>query len=114
MKTLTIAFLIFLPLSLYALEKDYQRPWRIAQGGTLEYRLDDQTRVDCLLPEYAVEVEFAHKWAESIGQSLFYAMKTDRKPGILLIVGEKDQRFIDRLTVVCQKYGIKLWTVKAK
>lgn len=52
----------------------------------MEYKLEDNTRVDCLTPDYAVEFDFASKWAESIGQSLYYAQKTKRKPAVVLIM----------------------------
>lgn len=76
MKMLTLLQRIFLSLSLLLAagcshaplhEKDYQRWWCEKHGGELEYRLPDNTRIDCLTNEYAVEVEYALKWAESIG-----------------------------------------------
>lgn len=79
-------------------------------GGRIEVRLDDGTRVDCLTSEYAVEVEFAQKWAESIGQSLYYAERTGKKPGVLLIMGKDDQRYLTRLETVAVKSNIKVWT----
>lgn len=94
-------------------EKDYQRHWCDKHSGELEYRLSDGTRVDCLTEEYAVEVEYAAKWAEAIGQSLFYAKMTGRKPGIVLIMNERgDERFAKRLRTVAGQEGIKVWTVK--
>ncbi len=94
-------------------EKDYQRYWCDKHNGELEYRLSDGTRVDCLTSEYAVEVEYAHKWAEAIGQSLFYAKMTGKKPGIVLIMREKgDERFAKRLRTVAGQEGIKVWTVR--
>lgn len=94
-------------------ERDYQKYWCDKHGGQLEYRLEDGTRVDCLTRDFAVEVEFAHKWAEAIGQSLFYGRMTDRRPGIVLIMREKgDERFLKRLRKVAGDDGIKVWTVK--
>ena len=48
--------------------------------------------------------------AESIGQSLYYADRTGRKPGVLLIMGEDDQRYLSRLETVAAKSKIKVWT----
>jgi hypothetical protein len=97
------------------LEMDYQRWWCERHGGTLEYRLPDGTRVDCLTKEYAVEVEYAAKWAESIGQALYYAQNTGRKPAVVLIVRDKnDGRFLKRLQYVAKEQGIKVWTVRPK
>ncbi len=67
-------------------EKYYQQQWCSAQGGVAEYRLDDGTRVDCLTDTHAVEVDFARKWAESIGQALYYGLQTGKRPGVLLIL----------------------------
>lgn len=94
-------------------EKDYQRHWCKKHQGELEYRLSDGTRVDCLTSEYAVEVEYAHKWAEAIGQSLFFAKMTGRKAGIVLIMTAKgDDRFARRLREVAVAEKIKVWTIR--
>lgn len=51
----------------------------------LEHRLSSGGRVDCLDSEYAIEVDYADKWAEAIGQSLYYAASTQRKPAVILL-----------------------------
>ena len=65
----------------------------------MEYKLDDKTRVDCLTKELAVEVDFAPKWHECIGQALYYGRKTKRIPACVLILenGDNDMRFLYRL-----------------
>ena len=61
------------------LEADY-RDFACKQlEGNIEYALDDGSRVDCLTDQYAIEFDFAKKWAEAIGQSLYYAEKTFSK-----------------------------------
>lgn len=96
-------------------EIDYQRYWCEKNHGELEHRLGDGARVDCLTGEYAVEVEYAHKWAEAIGQSLYYARMTGKKPGVVLIIRENgDQRFARRLRAVAQQQGIRVWTVRPR
>jgi len=71
--------------------------------------LDDYTRVDCLTKELAFEFDFAKKWYEAIGQSLYYSMKTDREAGIYLIVNTlEDNRYVHRARQICEKYNIKL------
>ncbi|BCB95842.1 hypothetical protein JZK55_07640 [Dissulfurispira thermophila] len=94
-------------------EKDYQKAWCEREHGIIEYVLDDQTRVDCLLPDYAVEFDFAPKWAESIGQSLYYGLKTNRQPGVVLILEhpDKDEKYLKRLNTVAMHYNIKVWTM---
>jgi len=94
-------------------EKDYQKYFCKILGGVTEYRLKDKTRVDCLLDDYAIEVDFAQKWAESIGQSLYYASQTSRKAAVLLIMEDniKDQKYLRRLEDVSQEHKIDIWTI---
>lgn len=66
-------------------EKFYQELVCEKLGGVFEYRLPDRTRVDCLTTMYAIEFDFAPKWAEAIGQSLYYASQTGRKAKAILI-----------------------------
>lgn len=97
-------------------EKVYQQTWCSERGGISEYVLDDGSRVDCLLDEYAVEFDFARKWAESIGQALYYGLKTGRQPAVVLIMETpgKDSRHLKRLEVVAKKYNLKIWTVEGR
>ena len=92
-------------------EKDYQRVWCSASGGTTEYVLPDKARVDCVTETHAIEFDFAQKWAESIGQSLYYGKKLNKQPGIVLIVenGTKDAKYINRLKTVAEDSNISLW-----
>ncbi len=76
--------------------------------GKIEYRLPDKTRVDCLTDEYAIEVDWAKKWAEGIGQTLYYASITNKKPAVALIVAEGEERFVKRLTTVANEFDIKV------
>jgi hypothetical protein len=91
------------------LEKEYQEVWCAKAGGVTEVVLNDNARVDCETDEYAIEFDFASKWAESIGQALYYGIKTGKKPGVVLIEEKKDQRFRDRLKIVSNKYKIHVW-----
>ena len=92
-------------------ERHYQTQLCNDLDGQMEFVLQDRTRVDCLTDEYAIEVDFAKKWAESIGQSLFYADMTDKKPAIGIIVGKKDSRFLKRLKRVSKKFNIKVYII---
>jgi hypothetical protein len=93
-------------------EKYYQDQWCSAQNGVQEYALDDGARVDCLTDQYAVEFDFAPKWAEGIGQALYYAEKTGRRPGVALIMENNyDVRYLYRLQAICEKYGITIWQI---
>ena len=93
-------------------EKYYQTQICNQLDGEMEYVLSDRTRVDCLSDEYAMEVDFDKKWAESIGQALYYAYMTDKKPAVGLIVGKKDERYLKRLDAIAQRYGIRVFIIK--
>lgn len=94
-------------------EKVYQEHFCKQLGGITEYTLKDKTRVDCLLDTHAIEVDFAQKWAEGIGQSLYYASQTARKAAVLLIIEDmqKDKRYLERLENVSLQHNIDIWTI---
>jgi len=97
-------------------EKWYQERWCAQQDGQVEVRLKDKTRCDCLTDDYAIEVDFARKWAEAVGQSLHYAKMTGEQAGILLIVEEdNDNRHLKRLESVIEHHSlpIRVWTTRA-
>lgn len=104
--------LMLLPPPAFALEKMYQREWCNAVGGQMEVVLEDGARVDCLTRDYAVEFDYAHKWAESIGQALYYGIMTKRRPGVVLITGPNDNAYIARFKAVAKKHKIMLWKVE--
>jgi hypothetical protein len=93
-------------------EKYYQKKLCKKLKGIMEYRLKDKTRVDCLTDEYAIEVDFAKKWAEGIGQSLYYGYMTNRQPAVGLICSKKDKRFLNRLKTVAKKENIKIFVIE--
>lgn len=93
-------------------ERHYQTQLCNKLDGEMEYVLKDRTRVDCLTDEYAIEVDFAKKWAEGIGQSLHYAHMTGKKPAIGFIMNDdKDQRYFKRLNTLAEKYQIKIFVI---
>jgi len=83
--------------------------------GQIEYTLPDLTRVDCLTETHAIEYDYDYKWAEAIGQSLYYASQTGKKAGIVLICRNNNncQRYIDRINAVLLAYNlsIDIWIV---
>ena len=80
--------------------------------GQIEHRLEDNTRVDCLTDEYAIEYDWAKKWAESIGQSLYYSKLTGKAPAVVLILtSPTDYRYVKRIERLDN--GIKVFLVKA-
>ena len=95
-------------------ESEYQKSWCNKYNGILEYELDDKTRVDCLTTNFAVEVDFANKWAECVGQALYYGIRTNKEPACLLIIenGEKDLKYLKRLKCIADKKKIKTFIIK--
>ena len=70
-------------------ERYYQEIFADEVNGSVEVVMSDGTRCDILTETHAIEVDFARKWAEAIGQSLNYSTLTGKIPGVLLIL-EKD------------------------
>jgi hypothetical protein len=97
-------------------EKYYQAEWCEAAGGVQEYTLPDRTRCDCLTENHAVEMDFGRKWAEAIGQALYYSASTGRRAGIVLILeSPEDIRYWRRLTTTIEHYKlpIDIWQAGA-
>ena len=42
-------------------------------------------RADCVGPHYAIEIDWSEKWAESLGQAMYYASQTGKEPGLILL-----------------------------
>jgi len=73
----------------------------------MEIRLSDGTRADCVTSEYAVEFDFARKWAEGLGQALRYARLTGKKAAVVLIwKNDADRIKISNLKSDIKYYGI--------
>ena len=93
-------------------EAYYQNEWCTADFGRKEAILWDMTRVDCLTKDYAIEFDFAKKWAESIGQALYYSKLTGKAPAVVLILtSPTDYRYVKRIERLDK--GIKLFLIKA-
>ena len=92
-------------------EKWYQEIWCDQTQGEVEYRLPDKTRVDCLTSTHAVEHDFGSKWAEAIGQALFYSLSTGKRSGIVLIIDkEKEWRYWIRLNSTIDHFNLPIDT----
>ncbi len=95
-------------------ESFYVQNWCTDEFGRREFMLWDRTRVDCLTKDYALEFDFAQKWAESVGQSLYYSIMTKRQPGVVLILTKlTDIIYLKRLETIANKEGIKVFVIKA-
>lgn len=113
-----LLLIVILPVEakrIYA-EKVYQMQWCNQHNGIMEYTLSDKARVDCVTDTLAVEFDFANKWAECVGQALYYGRQTNKQPACVLIMenGEKDLRYLYRLRRAAYKKGVNMRTFTMK
>lgn len=98
-------------------EAFYRDAWAKANGGTTEVQMGDKTRCDIVTKTHAIEVEWANKWAEGIGQALWYSFQTNKKAGIVIIMSsEKDKKHLMRLRslIAGKNLNIDVWVVTPK
>ena len=90
-------------------ERYYQDIAAAKYGGQAEVTMPDGTRCDIVTDTHAIEVDFADKWGEAIGQSLNYAFQTNKRAGILLILeNPKDERHLIRVQSIINHYGLPI------
>lgn len=101
-------------------EDFYTNVWCAAQSGEQEVRTAQNTRVDCLINDYAVEVDFDTNWAEGLGQALHYGVEFDRPAAVLLIIqnhdGDDRSAYIERLqsTITGAGLNVTVFTIETK
>ena len=117
MKLLTTLTFLLLTATASALPESYYQDIFAAQvGGRTEVTAGDGTRCDILTDSYAIEVDFARKWGEAIGQSLNYGFQFNRQAGIVLILEKpSDRKHLIRVNSIIQHYDlpIKVWEMRA-
>ena len=95
-KLFLLIILFCLSFSAYAIEKEefYSKNFCEELSGQSQFKLKDLSRVDCLTETHAFEVDWADgmKVYEAIGQSLYYASQTGKKPGILLLIRKDNSK----------------------
>lgn len=113
-----IAVWLFAHAAIFLFAGEVEEVQRIAPkyDAEVEVRLWDSTRIDMVNDEYAIEVEWASKWAEGIGQALYYSEVTGKKPGVVLLIKDmtKEAKYVYRLQTVASKYNIKIWLEKVE
>lgn len=122
MVLIVIAFIIVAsmlirdPITTNWTEADYQAFILKEMGGEREYCLPDRTRIDILTSKYAIEIDYAYKWAEAVGQALYYAEISNRTPGIILILAKRANytAYIKRACLLATKYNIAVWTIDSQ
>jgi hypothetical protein len=106
---LTISFFITF-ISVYAIENEdyYNRQSCSKVFEQAEYRLTDSSRIDCLTDKHAYEADWADglKVYESIGQYLYYAAETNKKPGILLLIRKNSDKYIRKVKRVIKNWNL--------
>lgn len=115
-KLIMILFVLLLSTEAIAGNRIQHEKWYQEKhcAGESEATLKDGTRVDCLTATHAIEYDFANKWCEAVGQALYYALKTGKRAGIVLIIERpKDRKYLDRLNSVIEHYKlpIDVWAV---
>jgi len=87
-------------------ESDYVNLIVKELGGEREVSVQSG-RVDILNNQYAIEVDWANKWKQSIGQALWYAQQTNKKAGIVLILRDKkDYKYFIQLSSTLSTFGL--------
>ena len=90
-------------------EAHYQEIAAKKYSGQTEVVLPDGTRCDIVTETHAIEVDFADKWAEAIGQSLNYSFQLNKKAGILLILeSSKDEKHLIRVQGIIEHYKLPI------
>lgn len=115
-KILIIILLLFFSLLSFpsnALEKEkyYSDKFCEEMSGQADYTLQDKSRVDCLTETHAFEVDWADgmKVYEAIGQSLYYASQTGKKPGILLLIRkDNSEKHIRKVQEVISAFNLPI------
>ena len=122
MKKLFITICLFLPVIVFAKhlypEKHYQNEYaKTLPNAQVEVVAPDGTRCDILTSTHAIEVDFAKKWGEAIGQSLNYALQFNKRAGILLILeSSSDYKYFVRVNSIVKHFNlpIDVYTISPK
>lgn len=111
MRILLLLILILFTELIYAQqphsEKQYVNYIQSLIGGKREVSVYGG-RVDLVTADYAFEIEWAKNWKESIGQSLWYALQTNKKPGIIIILeSQEEYNYFLQLNSALQYAGLE-------
>lgn len=124
MTTFLIAFTLMAAVSTQAVygetahkESDYVQHWCEQQGGVIQPKTTtgDQYRADCATATHIIEVDFAWKFWEALGQILNYGYLYGKEMGIVLILKtQKDDRHLIQLKAVIRHHNllIDVWSIR--
>lgn len=98
--------------------KGNEREWMLKLSDKLNGKTEvviKMGRIDIETTKEVIEVDFFHKWHESIGQALHYGYETKKQPVIALIV---DDTFSDDKLIyikdLCKIYKIRVMLLRKK
>lgn len=100
-------------------ESDYRSALCGSAGYAQEVTLPNGTRTDCVSETHAIEIDFAAKWAEAIGQSLNYSAETGKPPAVILICKSGTERKCLKWSLLLEqttkhwRLPIKVWLCDA-
>jgi hypothetical protein len=103
-----------LPVSPDAPESQWCEALAAVLGGRTEVSTE-HGRVDVLTERFAIEVDRLAKWHEAIGQASHYALTTQKRPAVAIIVLPTDT--LEKLNLIeetCAAKGIKLLILTAR
>jgi len=113
---ITLIIILFTPMAngkKLHYERWYQERWCAANGGQTEVVFPDRTRCDCVTGSHAIEFDFGKKWAESIGQALYYSIQTGKRAGVVLILEkDSDYKYWIRLNTIIEHFKLPIDTWK--
>ena len=95
-------------------EAEYQKEWCAKHNGEIDYKLSDNSKVDCITDTHAVEFDYGEKWNQVMRKSRRQSLNTGKTPGIVLILeNSKDKKQLHKLREINEnrRLGIKIWTV---
>ncbi len=75
--------------------------------------MSDGSTADCITSTHVVEFQYAPKWAEEIGRTLYYSLETGKKAGIVMII--KDEKGLEdwkRLNMTIEHFKLPIDTWK--
>lgn len=91
-------------------ESFYRDRWAKHCGGDTEVVQPDGTRVDVQTDTHAIEIERAARWRDGIGQALAYGLQSNRRPALVLIIGDNEYRHYVALNSVVDHFRIPIDT----
>jgi len=111
-------------------ERELADRYCLGAGMATEVTMPDGTFADCLSATHAIEVDFTHKWAESLGQALHYALWTadplwqvdelgPRRAGIILLCVSSEDTCTDhfvRMFRIIEQYAlpVTIWNCNSR